>query len=105
VSLSWPEVVFGWPAVIAGLLLYGFGLAARRWLPSLVGFLVTLPFLWYLSGFPRWEYGAALIAISNLVSVIAIARRHRPVSVIALVPYLAALSYWAFTIVAQWSVT
>jgi hypothetical protein len=94
--------------VVGTLLLYGFGLAARRGLPALVGFLVALPFLWYLFGFPRFEYGAALIALSNLVSVIAIGRGHRLLAVIALLPFLATVSWLAYTVLAQesfaWSV-
>jgi len=101
VGLSWPQIVFGWPAVITALALHGYALAVRRWVPSLVGFFVALPFLWYLSGFPAVGYWAALIALANLASVVGLARRQRVFAVIALLPFLAAVSWLAYTVVSQ----
>lgn len=100
-GLSWPEIVFGWPAVVGALILYGVGLHTSRWLPALAGFVISLPFLWYLSGYPSLMIGGPLTALSSLVSVVALARGRRLVAGLALLPFVAVVLWLAYAVLAQ----
>jgi hypothetical protein len=89
--LSWPEVVFGWPAAIAALMMLIAGTAIRRWALAAAGALVALPFLFYLFGTPLFRYWAPVIVMVNLASVLAVAKDRRWLAAAALVPFAGTL--------------
>jgi hypothetical protein len=101
VSISWPVIIMGWPAVVVALVLVGLGLATRRWLLALVGCLVALPFLWYLLQSPRFHYWAPMLVLLNFVSVAAIARGRRLLAAAVLAPFLVTVMWLAYAVLTQ----
>ena len=100
-SISWPEIIIGWPAVVVALVLIGLGLATRQWLFALAGSLVALPFLWYLFQFPRLHYWAPVLAFLNFVSVAAVGRGHRLLAASVLAPFLVTVMWLAYVVLTQ----
>jgi hypothetical protein len=64
--MTWPQIVLGWPAIIAALLLFAVAFSRER---SMFGFLALLfaaPFLFYASRAPGgiWYAGIALVTLA-----------------------------------------
>jgi hypothetical protein len=54
-------ILFGWPAVIAGLLLCAVGIWARRPVIVLAGAVLLAPFTFYLGATPRFRFLSPLL--------------------------------------------
>jgi hypothetical protein len=64
--MTWPQVVFGWPAIIAGLLLFTLAFGRERSTLGFLALLFVVPFLWYASRAPGgiWFSGIALVTLA-----------------------------------------
>jgi hypothetical protein len=69
--------LFGWPAVLASVLVAAVGIALRRLLVVLVGAALALPFFLYMAGTPRFALSAPIVAILYLATVVAVAKLRR----------------------------
>jgi len=52
--MTFIEIIFGWPAVFASIVLTSAGIAIRSWMVALVGAIIAAPFMLYLFGTPRF---------------------------------------------------
>jgi hypothetical protein len=96
-------VIFGWPSVIASLVLVVAGLVTRGARLMLAGAIVGSPFLFYLSLTPRFRWVAPPVAVLLFCAARAVASR-RSRTVLAMVSPYVALAVWvAWLVVNQWA--
>jgi len=73
-------VLFGWPALVLGIVLAVCGACLKRAVLPLLGAIVVLPVAWYLSGTPRFGGFAWLLPVLLAASALSIYRRWRGVT-------------------------
>ena len=94
-------IIFGWPALIASLLLSAAGLAQRKpWMVALGGVLAA-PFCWYLSGYPALGAPVALLPFLQFVSAWVLQRGNRPLAWGLLAPLTATGVFVAVAVLSQ----
>ena len=81
-------VVFGWPAVIASILLTLAGIAVSRSRLVLGGAVVGSPFLFYLLLTPRFGWVAPPVALLHFGAALAVARGYRMTALACVAPFL-----------------
>jgi hypothetical protein len=94
-------VIFGWPAVIASILLAIVGIATERSRLVFAGAIVACPFLLYLFVTPRLRWVSPPVAMLLFLAANAVARRQRRAAVLMLVPYLCVCAFVAYLVVNQ----
>jgi hypothetical protein len=94
-------VIFGWPAVLASLVLAIVGVATERSRLVLAGAIVACPFLLYLFLTPRLRWVALPVAMLLFLAPGAVARRQRRAAVVMLVPYLCLCAFVAYLVLNQ----
>lgn len=99
--MPWAVIVFGWPAVIASILITLTALVVRSSRLALTGAVVALPFMVYIFGGPRFRLIAPLIVGSHVAVAFAL-RRGRPGLALALaLPFIALAAFVASLVVNQ----
>jgi hypothetical protein len=94
-------VVFGWPAVVASILLTLAGIAVSRWRLVLGGAAVGSPFLFYLFMTPRFRLVALPVALMHLAAARAVARGHRVAALALIAPFVALAAFVARLVIRQ----
>jgi hypothetical protein len=94
-------IVFGWPAVIASVLITAGGLALSRWRIVLIGACVGTPFLFYLALTPRFGVIAPLVGVAYFAAVRAVARGHRMAGVTLVTPFAVLAAFVAALVLQQ----
>jgi hypothetical protein len=94
-------VVFGWPAVIASILLAVFGVAAGRSRLVLSGAVVACPFLIYLFMTPRLGWIVPPVAALFFLASTAVARGRRLTGFLLLAPYIGVVLFVAYLVARQ----
>lgn len=89
-TLSMPlvAVVFGWPAVIASIVLTLAGIVVSRSRLVLGGAVVGSPFLFYLLLTPRFWWVAPPVAILHFGAALAVAHGYRVTALACVAPFL-----------------
>jgi hypothetical protein len=94
------QIIFGWPAILATLLIALAGLIWKRWWLLLVSAILFTPFSWYLSGYPAVRGVAILLPFFLLGSAIATrARKHGLTRLLATPPFI--VSAWLALLVVR----
>jgi len=94
-------VIFGWPAVLASLVLAVMGIATGRARPSVAAAVVACPFLLYVSGAPGLRWVSAISGVLLFSAAVAVARRHRWAAVLLVTPYIGLCGYVARLVLNQ----
>jgi hypothetical protein len=92
-------VIFGWPAVIASLVLLFVGVATGRSRLVFTGALTACPFLLYLFLTPRLLWVAPPIALLLFLAPGAVKRRQRRTAIIMVAPYIGVCAFVAYLVV------
>jgi hypothetical protein len=90
--------VFGLPAVMTALLVYGVAVLLRQRALSVAALLLSAPFCLWISGYPKIRHLGLLILITNLIGVIALWRGQRFAAVVMWVPFLMIAGSLAFLV-------
>jgi hypothetical protein len=90
-------ILFGWPAVIAGLLLAAAGILVRRPLIVLAGAILLAPFTYYLFGTPRFRFLGPILWLFLPAAAFLVHRGMSRLAWVFLLPFttLAALIAWS----------
>ena len=94
-------VIFGWPAVIASVLLVLTSIARGRWQWALAGAAIGSPFLLYLALTPRLAPIAPIVGLSYFAAAYALARGDRAVAAALTIPFLALAAFVASQVLRQ----
>ncbi len=95
------EIIFGWPAVCASLLVTASGIVLRAAKIALAGALIATPFMVYLFATPRFRLIALPVLCAHFATAYALRREGRVVAVaffapfVVLAAYVASLVGWA----------
>jgi hypothetical protein len=75
--MTWPQLIFGWPAIIFALAAFGWALLKGPSLLGFVGLMFAAPFLWYASHAPSglWFSGGAFLMLAAAAESIRRGRR------------------------------
>jgi hypothetical protein len=96
-------VVFGWPAVIASILLTVAGIAVSRWRLVLGGAAVGSPFLFYLFLTPRFRLVALSVALLHFGAAQTAARGYRVAALALAAPFVALAMVVAALVLRQYA--
>jgi hypothetical protein len=94
-------MLFGWPAVLASILVAAVGIMVKRAFVVLVGAALAMPFLFYLTGTPRFGLSAPVIAVLYLGAVYAVARLRRWIAWVLWLVFLAFAVWIAASVLFQ----
>jgi hypothetical protein len=94
-------IAFGWPAVIASIILVLAGIVAARSRFVLAGVLLACPFLLYLSGTPRFGWLAPIVAAFYLGSWWAVRGSRRGVALAMATPFISLAGFLASLVLSQ----
>lgn len=94
-------VIFGWPAVMASILLTLAGIMSARWSLVLAGAAVGSPFLFYLFLTPRFRWVALPVAVLHFAAAGAVARRSRAAACVLVAPFVALAAVVAWHVINQ----
>ena len=94
-------VIFGWPAVIASILLALGGIAATRSKIVLAGAIAACPFLFYLFLTPRLRWVAPPVAVLLFLAARAVTGRHHRTALGMVAPYIGLAVFVAWLVVNQ----
>lgn len=81
------EIIFGWPAAIAALLLCILGVGLKRYWLVVTGALVSLPFHYYIFGTPRFSILGILLPLCLFASAYAVRRKIYFLAWLLLLPF------------------
>lgn len=81
------QIIFGWPAVIAALLLCGLGVGLKRYWLVVIGTLVSLPFHYFILGTPRFGVLGILLPLCLFAAAYAVRRRIYWLAWLLLLPF------------------
>ncbi len=94
-------MIFGWPAVIASVVLALVGIATMRARMVLASAVVACPFLFYLFLTPRFRWVAPPVAVLLFLAARAAARTQRRTALLLVAPYIGLLVFVAYLVVNQ----
>ena len=94
-------VALGWPAVMASLLLTTIGILKRSWQTALAGTVLAIPFTFYLSLTPRFEWIAPLAGIAYCSVPIFVHRGARVLAVLLALPFAGLVLFVASAVLSQ----
>jgi hypothetical protein len=95
------QIVFGWPAIIATLLVSTAGLVWKRYWLLLVGALLFFPFSLYLSGLPATRGLGLFLPVFQLGAAIAVRARKFPLAWVLVSPVFFISAWLAYVVVTQ----
>jgi hypothetical protein len=96
-------VVFGWPAVVASVVLTSCGIALRRPALALAGAIVAVPFMLYLFASPGARWIAPPVALAHFATPFALRRSGRGLAALLLLPFVLLAAYIATLVVRQFT--
>jgi len=82
---------FGWPAILATMILAAIGLWKRNYHLIITASILAFPFSWFISGFPIIRSPAFLLPVILLASAFAMYRKHEMLAWIIAVPFFLAV--------------
>jgi hypothetical protein len=94
-------IIFGWPAVIAGLLLCAGGILARRPLLVLGGAILAAPFTLYLGLTPRFRFLGPLLWLFLPAAAFLLHRRMVRLAWLFLLPFAILAAWLGWTVLNQ----
>jgi hypothetical protein len=94
------QLLFGWPAILVTLFLAGRGLVKNdyRWLVAAA--ILSVPYSWFLSGFPVIRSPVVLLPLLLLGSAYAMFRGREMLSWILAIPFFLAILLLLFVLLA-----
>jgi hypothetical protein len=95
------QIIFGWPAIIATLLVSTAGLVWKRYWLMLVGALLFFPFSLYLSGLPVTRGLGLFLPVFQLGAALAIRARKFPLAWVLVSPVFIISAWLAYQVVTQ----
>lgn len=93
--------LIGWPGIILSLGLLSVGLAKKWPHVMLGGALLSLPFLSYLIGAPRFEYWSPILIAFNFAAVVVLYKGRRGLSVLLVIPYTCIVFWVGYAVYSQ----
>ena len=97
----WPSLVMGWSAVGISLVVFAAGLLNQRSGLVLAGSVVSTPFCFFVSGYPRIRAFGLVVLGFNFLSAWA-SRRGRPIVAGALMlPFVVLVGFFAAAVLGQ----
>ena len=95
------QIIFGWPAIIATLLVTVAGLVWKRYWLLLVGALLFIPISLYLNGFPIIRGLALALPIFLIGAVFAVRTLKLPLAWLLVSPVFIVSAWLAYVVVTQ----
>ncbi len=95
------QMIFGWPAIITSLALSAAGILWRKPGLLIIGAVVSVPFAWYLSGYPVIRSAAILIPLTVSGSAYAVHRKKDGIAWLLLAPFMLVAGILAYTVLTQ----
>ena len=93
--MLWPTIVFGWPAAVLSLSLFGLALlTTHAWL-GFIGAAIAAPFCADVSGYPLFHWAGHLALAANFVSAYCLRIGRRDVAFTMLLPFMIILTVLA----------
>ena len=71
---------FGWPAVLASVIVSGIGLFKNKYILVVLGAILAFPFSWFVSGFPIVHSPVFLAPLLLFSAAFALSRRHEMIA-------------------------
>jgi len=96
-----PQIIFGWPFIVASLILSIMGVAARSPKYLVAGAMFFMPPSLYMSGFPAIRWLAYLLPFCILGSAYFVAKNRSWISWLLLLPPVAVSVWLAFLVMEQ----
>jgi hypothetical protein len=96
-----PQIIFGWPFIIASLLLSITGIALKRYKFLVAGALFFMPPSLYLSGFPAIRWLAFLFPFFILGAAYLVRRNKEKIAWLLLLPPLGFSLWLAYLVMEQ----
>jgi hypothetical protein len=84
----WPALVFGWPAVIAALVVFGLALVLNARALAVIACLISAPFCLFVSGYPVIRGLGLLVLGTNVAGAIALWRHQRVGAALLWTPFV-----------------
>jgi hypothetical protein len=99
--MSWPEIVFGWPAIILALCAFGLAFARRRSALGFAGLAVATPFLGYAGTAPggRWLSPLVFALLGGAAELLR--RGHRGWAIACCAPFVCLVVLLVAAVVSQ----
>jgi hypothetical protein len=94
-------ILFGWPAVIAGLFLCAAGIRARRPLIVLAGAILLAPFTFYLGATPRFRFLSPLLWLFLPAAAFLLRRGMIRLAWLFLLPFTILVAWLAWAVLNQ----
>lgn len=94
-QMTFAEIVFGWPAVCASLLVTSAGIVLRTWRVALAGAFVAAPFMMYLFATPRFGLIALPVSAAHFAAAYALRSRGRLAGAALFAPFVFLAGYVA----------
>ena len=93
------EIVFGWPAIIASIVLSIVGVWLKKPVLLIVAGVIGIPFAWYLSG--GFRSPVLALPLFQFASAYAVARRKDVIATLLLGPLIVSATVLAYVVVTQ----
>ena len=95
------QIVFGWPAILLSLGLAMIGLLKKwKWMLVASG-VVSIPFAWYLTGYPAVRSAAILLPLFQFVSAWAVHVKKLTVAWLSFLPLVTIVGWSVFLVLTQ----
>ena len=101
--MNWVPTIFGWPAVVASILVTLVALVRGSSKLAVAGALLALPFMFYMFGTPRFRLVALPIFGSHLAAAYPLQRGNRTLALILFLPFACFAAFVARLVVTQWA--
>ena len=73
-------IFFGWPAVLASVIISGIGLFKNKYILVVMGAILAFPFSWFVSGFPVVHSPVFLAPLLLFSAAFALSRKHEMIA-------------------------
>jgi hypothetical protein len=91
--MTFIEIIFGWPAVVTSIVITATGITVRSWAVALIGAIITIPFMFYLFGTPRFMLVSIPVAFAHFSVAYALDRGSRLFALVLFAPFVALAAY------------
>jgi hypothetical protein len=99
--MTWPQIVFGWPAIIASLAAFAAAFTTgRSWL-GFLGLALAVPFLWYASHSPTGEWFSPALFLALLGAAVLLRQGRRRAAMVCLSPFVLVIAIMATVVLSQ----
>jgi hypothetical protein len=95
------QIVFGWPAIIASLALSAAGIPWQKLVLLIIGAMISVPFAWYLSGYPAVRSAAILIPLMVGGAAYAVHKNKTAIAWLLLAPFILTAGILAYLVITQ----